>query len=309
MFGYVRPHPADLYVREYEFYKAAYCGLCRAMRKETGQLSRLTLSYDLLLLALVRMLYLPVDDPTLIRSRRRRCIAHPLRRRPMLETNPALDYAARVSALLSYYKVRDDRVDARGFRRLLAAAATPVVACARRRADLPALDRLIRESLDRLAELEADDAASVDEPAEVFGGMLGEVFAWDLPPRDAVVARAFGRGLGRFIYVADAAEDYPEDVRRDRYNPYRRVCGDRAWTDADRASVRTALLLELSGVERAMNLLPREGRDALIHLIENTVCEGIPRRLDSFLPAVDPADAAPDSADDPPSAASVDDPA
>ena len=63
------------------------------------------------------------------------------------------------------------------------------------------------------------------------------------------------------------------------------------------------------GVERAMNLLPREGRDALIHLIENTVCEGIPRRLDSFLPAVDPADAAPDSADDPPSAASVDDPA
>ena len=70
MFGYVKPYAPNLLVREHEFYKATYCGLCRTMRKSTGALSALSLSYDLVLLVLVRTLY-EEDKTVRFRSRRR----------------------------------------------------------------------------------------------------------------------------------------------------------------------------------------------------------------------------------------------
>ena len=55
MFGYVKTHNPELRVAEYEYYRAAYCGLCRSMGKCTGQCSRMTLSYDFAFLALIRL--------------------------------------------------------------------------------------------------------------------------------------------------------------------------------------------------------------------------------------------------------------
>ena len=43
-----------------------------------------------------------------------------------------------------------------------------------------------------------------------------------------------------------------------------------------------------------MNLLPAEGRDALFHIIANTVCEGLPDRIRFLLPKEEEADAPPD---------------
>ena len=71
MFGYVKPVTSELIVKDYEFYRAAYCGICRSMKKHTGALSNITLSYDSVLLALVRMLY--VEDKE-ISAKMKRCI-------------------------------------------------------------------------------------------------------------------------------------------------------------------------------------------------------------------------------------------
>ena len=46
MFGYIKPHSPELKVREDAYYRGVYCGLCRAMGRCTGCLSRFTLSYD-----------------------------------------------------------------------------------------------------------------------------------------------------------------------------------------------------------------------------------------------------------------------
>lgn len=98
MFGYVRVRRSELRVREYEYYQSIYCGLCRRMGQCTGQCSRLSLSYDLAYLALLRMAL--TGEKTVIRERR--CIAHPFHKRKMMEPGDALTYAARVSALLTY---------------------------------------------------------------------------------------------------------------------------------------------------------------------------------------------------------------
>ena len=47
MYGYVRPDKGELKVSEYELYRAAYCGLCHALKKRCGFGARMALSYDL----------------------------------------------------------------------------------------------------------------------------------------------------------------------------------------------------------------------------------------------------------------------
>ena len=62
MFGYVKPKREELKIKDDAFYKATYCGICRAMKRHTGALSNITLSYDSVFLALIRMIYLEDKD-------------------------------------------------------------------------------------------------------------------------------------------------------------------------------------------------------------------------------------------------------
>ena len=114
MFGYVKAHTPELKVAEYEYYRSVYCGLCRSMGKCTGQCSRLTLSYDFAFLALVRI---ALSDEK-VGFKRRRCVAHPVRKRSMMEPNSVLEYCAYAAALLSYHKLSDDIADEKGLKRI-----------------------------------------------------------------------------------------------------------------------------------------------------------------------------------------------
>ena len=80
MFGYVRTYTSELYVKENEFYKGVYCGLCRSLGKCTGQLSRATLNYDFVFGALLRM----AATGEKIGFEKKRCIIHPIRKRAMV---------------------------------------------------------------------------------------------------------------------------------------------------------------------------------------------------------------------------------
>ena len=53
MFGYVMANRPELKIREYDRYRAYYCGLCRALKKEYGLLGRLTLNYDMTFLVML----------------------------------------------------------------------------------------------------------------------------------------------------------------------------------------------------------------------------------------------------------------
>ena len=53
MFGYIRPRRDTLLVRDYDRYRAAYCGLCRALGKRCGFAARFLVSYDMTFLYLL----------------------------------------------------------------------------------------------------------------------------------------------------------------------------------------------------------------------------------------------------------------
>jgi len=276
MFGYVKPKAADLLVKEYDFYKATYCGVCRAMKRHTGALSGVTLSYDSVLLALVRMLYLPDGA---FATEKKRCIAHPLKKRPMLKENEALVYTARAFAILAYYKMRDDVSDDGVCRGVLLAPVRPILSGGVKKASLPDLNALCKQKLDAISALEAECTPSVDMPAELFGELLGELFAYGMEGRERTAPYALGFHLGKFIYAADAAEDYDADVKGGKYNPYAMIYGKEGLTDENRATIKTALLLECNKIAEAVEFLPFGTRATIENIVKNIVYLGLVERI------------------------------
>ncbi len=212
MFGFVIANVAALSEDELGKYRAAYCGLCRALRLRCGRLSRLTLNYDTTFLILV--LSSIYEDEGEFGTER--CGIHPTRRHEYWHSS-FTDYAADLNVALAYHSCRDNWRDDRSL---------PALASARflrRRADdcaqrLPAQCAVIRECLERIAQAEDRRDPSPDLCANCFGELMGEIFAgpsgiW----RERL--RSFGETLGRFIYIMDACVDYSRDVKKGRYNP------------------------------------------------------------------------------------------
>jgi hypothetical protein len=203
-------------VYELERYKAVYCGLCRSVGRGYGLLARFTLNYDFAFLAMA------LDRETApCPMSRRRCPAHPFRRRPMCQATPALELAAAESLILSYQKLRDDVADRGFFRGLPARVAARFLRRAYRRAAAarPAFDRAVTENLDRLHDLERERCPSMDRTADTFARIL-QAAAPDTG--DDAVDRPLGQMLyhmGRWIYLIDAWDDLERDLREGGYNP------------------------------------------------------------------------------------------
>ena len=280
MFGYVRAARGDLRVREYEYYRASYCGLCRSMGKCTGQCSRMLLSYDFAYLANVRMTLCA----TVPAFRKRRCIAHPLRRRVMMERNDQLDFCAAASAILAYEKCRDNVADERGFARLRARLACLFLKGAYRRAKkrVPVLAEQVHAHLARLAALEKEKTPSVDVVAAVFGDLLADVTSYGLEGGAAAIARRIGAQTGRVIYILDALDDLAEDVKKGRYNPLALAYGD-ALSEEDRKGIKDALLIYLSDMEAAFDLMDGAEDPVRREILNNILYLGMPQAMDRVL--------------------------
>ena len=165
----------------------------------------------------------------------------------------------------------------------------PIFARARKKATRRALEEGIATHMQELHLLEQARCSSIDEAAEPFGKLLGEVFAFGLDAPESRVCYEFGYRIGRFIYIADAAQDYEKDVKEKNYNPLYVAYGAPFLTESQKENLYTALTIELREAEGAMNLFPAYDGNPLLHIIQNTVYEGLPRRI-AFLksePAVE----------------------
>ena len=268
MFGYIRPRRDTLLVRDYDRYRAAYCGLCRAGGKRCGFGARGWVSYDM------TFLYLLLRAPEKAgESRKCHCPAHVARRSCELGGD-AMDLAADFSVLLYYWKLRDAVADERGLRRFGARLASLLLRRAYRKAarQHPAEDALIRQQLSRLAQLEAAHSDILDAPADAFATLL--TCLAPLHPQ-ARVAQQLLYHVGRFIYLVDALDDLPGDCKRGSYNPlrYRFSLQDGALTPADRAQLLATIHASIGMACAALELLEVNSGGALLH---NIIYEGLP---------------------------------
>lgn len=275
MLGYVKTDSQELRMREYHYYRALYCGLCHRMGKCTGNCSRITLSYDFVFLAAVR-LALTKEAPTI---KKQRCFLHPFRPRPTAQKCQVLDYCADASALLVYHKLLDDLHDERGLKKLRAVLMRPFLSSAYRRAKkrYPALDTVIDGHLKKLSEYESTaHFAGADVLAEQFGLLMRAVFSEGLSGTNARIAAEIGAAIGHWIYLADAADDFAEDRKRGRFNPYLKLFGD-APTSADWETLRLALTALLCKAESAVLLIDDYPAPELKEILSNILYLGLPQ--------------------------------
>ena len=100
MFGYVTPCKMEMKIKDFEKFKAYYCGLCNSIKNTYGQLPRITLNYDMTFLAVL----LDSLGDNKSNFTKFSCAIHPLKKRLMINNNLALDYAAFCNTTLAYYK-------------------------------------------------------------------------------------------------------------------------------------------------------------------------------------------------------------
>ncbi len=282
MIGYIRTDAPELRLRDSECYRAIYCGLCRHMGKCTGQCSRLSLSYDFAFLATFRM---SLINETLD-LQKKRCLIHPFKKRNMAVDSPALAYCADASAILTYHKCRDDVDDEKGLKKLRARLASGFFLKAYRRAKrrYPALDATVSSSLQKLREYEKDTTAppSADAPAAIFGDLMAAVCAEGLSGTDARIAAAFGRAIGRWIYLVDAADDYRADLASGSFNPFVRLFGG-GMTEENAEGIAISLKRYLADAENAFLLIDSFPTPEVREILCNILYLGLPKVADRIL--------------------------
>ena len=213
MFGYVRINKMDLTFREYEHYKSYYCGLCKYLKENHGEISRLGLNYDItFLIVILSAIYKPKTNIF-----EEKCIVSPFKNKKKI-INEITEYAASMNILLTYYKLQDNLLDDKGIKDIFAYNLYKnKLSLAHKK--YPQKSNIIREQMNLLNQLEKDKECSIDKISNSFGEIMGEIFSYkDDEYKDDL--RKIGFNIGKYIYILDAYEDLEEDYKKGRYNPF-----------------------------------------------------------------------------------------
>lgn len=218
MFGYVRPMDCELKVKDQTTYRAAYCGLCKVIKHRHGRFASLFLTYDCTFLSLL-LLALKPDSPHCSKCH---CLHRCNQSRKLsMDSTPAIEYAADVNVLLSYYKCRDDWQDEKRLsKRFCAAMLKPKVG--RIKLAQSKLAAAIEKQMCELSQLEREGCTDSDKVADKFANLLCAIGdnAPSVTKGDRVALHWLMYNLGRWIYLIDAADDMDNDKNKGRYNPF-----------------------------------------------------------------------------------------
>lgn len=280
MFGYIKPFKAELKVKEWEAYQGIYCGLCKQLAQRYGLFARMTLNYDFVFLAMMDMAL----REQRIHFCQCNCITHPFKKRICCQSNQSLELCCDIAMLLTCYKLEDDLADEGLLRRTAVRLVLPFARRDREKAAQyrPQLAEQMQQLMQQQNHLEQEGCAQVDLAAEPTALLMQQVFAAlsDDPMRKRALER-FGYLLGRWTYLIDALDDWEEDVRRGRYNPFARQAQQQEITPGEQyRQARGTLYLTIAEMRKAYDLL---GIRSLDSILENVLDLGLRQMVDHIL--------------------------
>lgn len=270
MFGYVRINKMDLTFREFDTYKGYYCGLCKYLKLNHGEISRLSLNYDItFLILLLTSVYKPKSTVT-----QEVCIVNPIKKKPRI-VNEITEYAASMNVLLTYYKLEDNYNDDKGIKDILA---YNIYKGNFKKAynKYPEKANYIKKQLDTLQSLEKNKSNNIDAVSNTFGNIMGEIFAYKKDNYENDL-RTVGFNIGKYIYTLDAYEDLEKDIKKNRYNPFKDYEG-RENELIER--VDRLISISLGFVAQSIDKLHIKSN---INIIENIVYSGVYLRYKNIL--------------------------
>lgn len=221
MFGYILPLNGDLKVKELNYFKSYYCGLCYTIKNDFGNIPRLTLNYDM---TFISFLLDGLSSNTLDLDKTR-CLRHPTKDIILVKSTDSLKYCASLSFLLFNYKLDDNKLDDNDFKSkcfslLLKPYNTKIPS------SLIPINNIMKENLSKINDYEKNkNFESLDEISDPFGVIMGSILK-EYPNtliNDSTELRAnlynFGHALGKWIYLIDARDDLLDDLKDNKFNP------------------------------------------------------------------------------------------
>lgn len=245
MFGYVVTNNDELKIKDYNFYRSCYCGLCRTLKKRHGLIAPMTLSYDMtFVVILMSALY---EDP--FKTGGTRCAAHPTKKHPT-NINKWSEYAADMTILLAYHNLLDDWEDEKKAGHL-AVAKTLEKSYKKIAADYPVQSKAVIAFIENTKKCEAAGDTDLDRISGYTGEFLGTLFAkendiW----KDALYRTGFY--LGKFIYLMDAFDDLEKDQKKNNYNPLIKLSKRKDFE----AYIENTLVMMMAECSKSFELLP-----------------------------------------------------
>lgn len=278
MFGYIFPDKPELKIKEFELFKAYYCGLCKSIGSSCGQAGRFALNYDSAFLGMFLSSFSNGGEDIKFE----RCPASPFVKKPAVKNNPAISYAADMNILLAYYKFKDDFKDDRSIKGLMSMGVFHQ--SFKRAADRnPEKERVIRERLRELSRIEKEGCTSIDSAAEPFAKLTEEIFCYGPLCSDhnrEKALRWLGYNTGKWIYILDAYDDLEKDINGKKFNPLlNQFCYNNEkvadFKDRIKDNIKFTLTYTLSEVGKSYELL---GLKKNKEIIENIIYGGMYNR-------------------------------
>lgn len=283
MFGYIVPEKPEMKIKEYELFRAYYCGVCRSIGLRYGQIKRFALNYDSAFLAVL----LSSVSGNRIDVRKRHCIVHPVKKRYIVSDDSIIEYASDINILLTYYNLEDKRRDDAT---VLPAAAMLLFRRSYRRLKKKYHDKClaIEKRLNELVQLEKAGCDSMDKAAEPFARLMEEVTAFEplcYNEKNETALRWIGYNLGKWIYLLDAFDDLEKDVKSGNYNP---LINQYKYDNKDIIQFRSKihdrvefnLTYSLNEIARAFELLDIKSNKGIL---ENIIYMGMLRKTEKIL--------------------------
>lgn len=217
MFGYITPDKPEFKIKEYEIFRAYYCGLCKSMGKNYGVFSRFSLNYDSVFLGL----FLSSLHKEKVEFKKEVCFANPIKKKFVVRGSKSLEYAADINTMLMYHKFKDNWMDEKNYlsaTALIAFKHTYLQAVKRN----PEANEIVLASLHELSELEKAKCDSFDQAAEPFAQMMKSLLSigyYHEDEKTRKIVEWLGYNIGKWVYVIDAFDDLADDIKKQCYNP------------------------------------------------------------------------------------------
>ncbi|HCJ58419.1 DUF5685 family protein [Lutispora sp.] len=282
MFGYVTPDKGEMKIKEYELFRAYYCGVCKSMGKSFGPLCRLGLNYDSVFLGL----FLSSINKENVELEYEACAANPLKKKWIVKKSPSVDFSSDINTILTYYKLQDDWKDEKS---ILAKAAQLLIGPGHRAASNSnkEAESHIKQSLEKLYALEKQNCSSMDRAADPFGELIKGIVSIGYKgdnEKDKKAVEWLSYNLGRWIYIIDAYDDIEKDIKKNNYNSillqYEYKNGDiGAFKDKIKEDIKFSLIHTLTQAASAFELLDMNNRS----IIENIIYLGMDKKTKSVL--------------------------
>ncbi|MBC8060647.1 MAG: hypothetical protein H7Y18_08270 [Clostridiaceae bacterium] len=215
MFGYVTACKMELKIKDFEKYKAYYCGVCKAIKVNFGNLPRLALNYDMTFLAIL----LDSFEESSCKYVRQRCIAHPVKKRVVIIENSSLDYAAFCNVALVYYKLLDNVKDDNSAKSKVYSFFLKNYLKGSKVELIPTM-QFIEKSLNQLSFLESEPKGkTLDEFCDPFAELTAFIISSFYKDKEFYEdLYKVGYNLGKWIYLIDALDDLEKDMKEKKFN-------------------------------------------------------------------------------------------